>query len=197
MASKSNAVASENGNVVTKPTPFQIMLRAMSMDASAEDSTFAGDDLNAILEATTEEEMWDADEQPPLNFQHLAGCEIGVIDFQVKYSRASRSDIATPFTVKDEKGNDKKMYLLVSCVRLSDAGEKPVIKLPAVGEVFQANTSARFIVAKLWKALTLGMINKETGKVLECMIQEIDLGDGTGVLKLRPMPKRTVRATAE
>lgn len=182
--------------MVTKTTPFQVMIRAMAIDATADEGTFVGDDLNGILTAETEEDIWDADERGPLNFQHLADCEIAVLGVSVKFSRGQRDDIQTPFVVNDGK-TTKKMYLLVTAVRLSDAGEKAHLRLPAVGEVFQANTSARFVVAKLWAFYTKGYISEETGKQLECVVKEIDLGDGTGVLKLRPMPRRVVRTVTE
>lgn len=201
MAPKSNngEMASRDNDVTRTqaPTPFQMMLRAMANDASAEDGNFGGDDLNAILSAETEEELFESDERPPLNFQHLAGCEIAVLNFDVKFSRGNNDSIQTPFVWEDSKGHAKKMYLLVKCVRISTAGEKTVIKLPPVGEVFTANTSARFVVAKLWRAMTLGLIDSARGTSWECAVQETDLGDGTGVIKLRPIPKRAVRATAE
>jgi hypothetical protein len=200
MASKGNASMTESGyaqtGTVTKVTPFQQMLRAMANDAKEDEGNYTGEDVNAILDSSTEAEMWDADERPPLNFQHLAGCEIGIIDFTVKYSRGGNDDITTPFVY-----DGKKMYILATCVRLSNtgkySGEKSVINLPKVGEVFQANTSARFVVAKIWKANIMGMINASTGKALECVVQETDLGGGQAVIKLRPMPDRTIRATAE
>lgn len=176
---------------VEKATPFQVMLRAMELEATQDAGTFAGDDLNGILTAETEEEIWDADERGPLNFQHLADCELAVMDITVKYSRGSRDDIQTPFITPE----GKKMYLLVEAARLSDAGEKQHLRLPAVGEVFQANTSARYIVGKLWAFYTRGYMSQ--GKTLECVVKEIDLGDGTGVLKLRPMPRRAVRTVTE
>jgi hypothetical protein len=199
MVSKSDKT--EVDQTVTEPTtvsvqtPFEQMLRAMSMDAVAEIEAgkFSGDDLNAILTAKSEAELWDADERGPLNFQHLADCEIGIMDVHVKYSRGTSSDIVTPFVVKDDKGNDRKMYLIVSAVRLSDAGEKSHLRLPSVGEVFEANTSARFVVAKIWAFYTRGYINPDTGKTLECVVKEIDLGGDQAVLKLRPMPRRVVR----
>src|SRR5437868_5665509 len=80
---------------VAKPTPFQVMLRQMEMEATAaaESAAFAGDDLNAILTAETEDEIWDADERGPLNFQHLADCELEIVDVSVKYSRGSNAEI--------------------------------------------------------------------------------------------------------
>lgn len=188
----------EPSNVV-KATPFQIMLRAMAMDATAdaESNTFSGDDLNAILTAENESDIWDADERGPLNFQHLADCEIAIMDVNVKYSRGTNTEIQTPFIVKDDKGNSRKMYLLVKCVRLSDAGEKKHLRLPAVGEVFEANTSARFVAAKIWAFYIKGYINPDTGKTLECVVKEIDLGGDQAVLKLRPMPRRVVPTVTE
>jgi hypothetical protein len=190
MAGKSNVPAETAAGAPVKPTPFALMVRAMANDATASEGEFSGDDLNAILAAESEEEMWDADERPPLNFQHLAGCEIAIIDFTVKYSRGGNDSIKTPFTY-----DGKKMYILATCTRLSDAGEKSVLRLPPVGEIFQANTSARFVVAKIWKAMIMGLIDYRAGKSLECVVQVTDLGDGTGVLKLRPIPKRVTQST--
>lgn len=198
MAPKSNSPVPPTRGTVTGPTPFQQMIRAMSNDASAEDGNFGGDDLNAILSAETEEELFESDERPPLNFQHLAGCELAVLGFDVKFSRTNNTSIQTPFVWTDERGQDKKMYLLVKCIRISDAGtKKNVIKLPPVGEVFTANTSARFVVAKLWRAMTLGLIDANRGVTWECAVQETDLGDETAVIKLRPIPKRSSRGTVE
>ena len=192
MVSKGNDVDQSSGALIHPPTPFQTMLRAMAMDASAETDVFAGDDLlNAILAAETEEEFWDADERAPLNFQHLSGCEISVISLEVKYGRGNNDSIITPFV----SAEGKKMYLLAKCVRISAAGEKKIINLPKVGEVFTANTSARYVVTKLWAAQSRGMIDENTGRTLECVVQGTDLGDGTEVLKLRPIPARVTAST--
>ena len=193
MATKSNLPENSRTGTAISPTPFNMMLRAMANDASADDGQFTGDDLNAILGAQTEEEMWEADERPPLNFQHLASCQIAVLDFDVKYSRGGKDGIITPFVTPE----GKKMYILASCTRLG-GGKTQIFKLPEVGEVFQANTSARYVVAKLWRAMTMGLINPSTGKALHCMVQETDLGDGQAVLKLRPITmQRTTPSSAE
>lgn len=195
MASKGNSVENgQSGNVI-KQTPFQMMIRAMANDASADDGAFSGDDLNALLDAETEEELWDADERPPLNFQHLTGCELSIIDLQVKFSRGGKDGILTPFVYDDGK-NSKKMYLLCTMARIG-GGDNPIIKLPPIGEVFQANTSARYVVAKLWRFMTMGHIDPNTGKTLECMVQATDLGDGASVIKLRPLPTRVTRTVTE
>lgn len=202
MAPKSNnGSIGHSDNDVTRtsaPTPFQMMLRAMANDASMEDGNFGGDDLNAILSAETEADLFESDERPPINFQHLAGCELEIIGIDVKFSRGSSSSIVTPFVYPDERGNEKKMYLLVKCFRVSDAGtKKNIIKLPDIGEVFTANTSARFVVAKLWRAQILGLFDDKRGITWPCVVQETDLGDEMSVIKLRPMPKRATRSTAE
>lgn len=208
MAPKSNPNApatTQNGEMTVRPpTPFQEMLRTMSLVAQQDQQTagFSGDDLNAILSAETEEEMWEADERGPLNFQHLAGCEIAIIDLTVKYSRGgSAASISTPFVahieMPDGSTDTRKMYFLVKAVRVTGAGEKKLLRLPPVGEEFEANTSARFVAAKLWWFYSKGMIDSTRGKSLMCRVEETDLGDGTGVLKLKPLTPAPVSATAE
>lgn len=177
-------------------SPFQAMIRTMEMEATAdvENAEFRGDDLTPVLTAETEEEIWEADERGPLNAQHLAGCELELIDLAVKYSRGGQSDIQTPFVSND----GKKMYLIVTAARISDANDKGnVIKLPPVGETFQFNTSARYLTVKLFQFYRLGYFGGNTGKTLEAMIRETDLGDGQAVIKLRPIPRRAVRTVAE
>jgi hypothetical protein len=175
------------------PTPFQLMVHAMTQVATADETggRFSGDDLTAILSAETDEEIWEADDRPPLNFQHLAGCEIEIIDFSVKYSRGSSPNIVTPFTAED----GRKMYLLCTVQRLSRAGEKKILRLPDPGEVFVANTSARYVVAKIWAFWAKGKIDPQAGTSLRCMVQETDLGGDQAVLKLRPIATSPVQST--
>lgn len=199
MAGKGN-VETTNTNPSVKPlTPYDVMIRAMAMDATAEDGNFGGDDLNVILSAETEEELFDSDERPPLNFQHLAGCHLEIVGIDVKFSRGNDPTMVTPFITRDERGNEKKMYLLVKCFRISDAGDmQKLIRLPAVGEVFIANTSARFVVTKLWRAQTLGLFDENQGITWPVLVQSTELGDDRAVIKLRPLPKLATRAaTAE
>lgn len=190
--SEVDPTVTEPGTVQTA-SPFQRMVRAMAMEASAEDdSRFTGDDLTSIIEAESEEELWDADERPPLNAQHLAGCILEILDVDVHYSRGSRDDIETPFQVSDGRST-KKMYLVATAVRITnDADRGNLIKLPKIGEVFTFNTSARYFTTKLWQFYTRGYINREAGIKLRCLVRETDLGDGTAVLKLRPAPDSVV-----
>lgn len=194
MASNGNTPASRETGKVIPPTPFQQMIRAMANDASAETEAFSGDDLNAILSAESEADIWDADDRPPLNFQHLSGCTIGIMNVDVKFSRSGNDEIRTPFVWVNNDGVPKKMYLMVKAVMIAHPAKKTVIKLPDVGEVFQANTSARYVVAKIWRFLTIGKIDEDRGAMLECFVEETDLGNGEAVIKLRQPAKQTVQA---
>lgn len=196
MAQKRNTDVDQNVTEVTNvnpPTPFQQMIKAMAMEATAaaENAQFTGDELTPMLTAETEDDIWEADERGPLNFQHLVGCEVEIIDVEVKYSRGSNAEIQTPFITSD----GKKMYLLVTLARVSDATERREIRLPEIGEIFQANTSAKYVTTKIWMFYVRGFINRDQGKTLEATIRETELGDGTAVLKLRPIPRRPLIRT--
>lgn len=202
MAAKGNT-ADESANVpditsIRARNPFTLMVASMAMEATMETEAeaFAGDDVNltAILTAETDEELWDADERGPLGFRDLAGCEIAILDLAVKFSRnpirPTGEEIKSVFT--DDKG--KQMYLLLTCVRIGETGdESKKIRLPAIGEQFQANTSARYLVAKLWRFYERGHIAPGANPPvrLECRVRATDLGGDQAVLKLRPIPKRS------
>lgn len=176
---------------VSRVTPFMRAIRAMAQEATVEpdDQQFTGDDvaINAMLTAETDDEIWDADERGPLGFRDLAGCEIAILDVQVKLSRGG-NDIKTVFVTPE----GKQMYLLATCVRLNVTGDEDArIRLPEIGEVFQANTSARYTVMKIWAFYLKGRISPVTGAQLECRVKAIDLGEGQAVVKLRPIPKRS------
>lgn len=167
----------------------QRMIRAMEMDATAaiEDGGASAEaELAAILNAESDEDIWAAGERGPLNAQHLAGCELAIVDMQVKYGRDS--DIKTPFVT----GDGKQMYLLVTAYRLSKTGDNEAsMRLPAVGEEFQFNTSAPRVAGKLWAFYTRGRFGSGTGETFQCLIHSTDLGGGQAVLKLRQLPGRT------
>ena len=194
MAPKSNGNTSDVvSGQAQKLTPFQVMTRAMSRDASTETVDYTGDDLSAILEAENMDELWKSVDRVPYNFQHLAGCEIQILDFEVKFSRGNNDDIKSIFISPD----GKQMYLLATVVRLSDTGKnKNLIRLPDVGEVFTANTSAKYITAQLWRMMILGKINRNTGAAVSCVVEETALDDTRSVYKLRELSSRPVTASA-
>lgn len=194
MASKDTGkeVSSTMEGTIERTSPVRRMLNAMAMEATMDpDGTFTGDDIMGILEAETEQEMFDADQQGPLNFQHLAGCELAIYDVSVKFGRGGNDDIKTMF-IDPESG--KQMYLWVTAARISDAGNKSTVKLPGIGEQFQLNTSARYCVAKLWWLSTHGKIDRDSGASYEVKVDSTDLGGGQAVIKLLPVPKRSVSA---
>jgi hypothetical protein len=177
---------------VQHTSPIRRMLGAMAMDATMDtDSAFTGDDIMGIIEAETEAEMFDADQQGPLNFQHLGGCELAIYDVAVKFGRGGNDDIKTMFIDPD---SGKQMYLWITAARISDAGNKSTVKLPGVGEQFNASTSARYVVAKLWWLSTHGKIDRDAGLSYEVKVEATDLGGGQAVIKLLPVPKRSVSA---
>jgi hypothetical protein len=187
------AAAAVEGTV-ERTSPIRRMLGAMAMDATMEtERVFTGDDIMGILNAETEEEMFEADQEGPLNFQQLGGCEIAIVNVDVKFGKGGNDDdaIKTMFVDPD---TGRQMYLMVTAYRISDAGGTRVRKLPEIGEQFQANTSARFVVAKLWWLSQHGKIDESTNTVAEVMVQSTDLGSGQAVIKLLPVPKRATRA---
>jgi hypothetical protein len=176
--------ANEQTGEVAELRPFQRLLRLMSGRAELEQGDLAFDDsqLNDILATETMDDMWKAGNRLPIGGRDLAGVEQEVNDFVVKFSR--RGDVATKFTTAD----GKRMYLLITSTRISESQQRPDIVL---GQEFQWNTSAPDIVVRLFQAQRLGALP------LECVISAIDLGEGQAVLKLTPVPKRSVRGSAE
>jgi hypothetical protein len=180
---------------VASPNAFRSFLVKMAQIATLEDTmeTYMGDDILPILEAENEAEMWDADERPQYNAKYLSGCELEILGFEVKFSAGDNEEIQTVFV---DPSTHKKMYLLIRSVRLNNAGEKQLIRLPDVGEVFSWNTSARNIVPKLFWMLEHGMFDSGAAPV-RCKIQGTDLGSGKSVEKLKPLAGITVNATSE
>lgn len=199
MAPKANqsrvSRTNQNGEVTGTDTPFLRMLHDMSLvaTAEAENATFNGDTLAAIYNAETDDDIWDADTTGPLNAQHLEGCELALYELAVKYSRGGngRDELKTPWLAPD----GKKMYVLVTAARISKAGEKKLINLPAVGEQFEFNTSAQFLTAKLFTFWSRGRFGN--GATMEAAIEGTDIGEGQTVLKLIRVPERVIRVTPE
>jgi hypothetical protein len=180
-------------SAVTKPSPFQMLLRKMEQMASLDtDSARAsrGEDVNAILLAETEEEMWVADEIPGFNAKMMSGCDLHIIGFDVKYGSAN---VENPIFVTSD---GKQMYLLIQSARLNKSGEKKELRLPEVGEEFTWNTSARYIVAKMMWLLEHGYFDNGHEPVY-ARIQGTDLQGGKSVEKLKPLEGATFQSTTE
>jgi hypothetical protein len=151
---------------------------------------FFGDDIAAILTAPDEATMLEADELPRYNAKVLSGCELDVYGVESKFSDDPEivSGLVGPQT-------RRKMYLLVRSARLNNSGQSNVYKLPDVGEEFVWNTSARFIVAKLYWYAVHGRFDNGTGVKLR--IQGTDLGSGKSVEKLKALTSPVMAGSAE
>lgn len=171
---------------------FLDMLTTMENIATEDTTEQApiGDDVAAILLAETEEDMWDADELPRINAKVLSGCELELFGFEVKFSDAE--EITTSLIGPQTR---RKMYLLVRSSRLNQTGQTSVYRLPEVGQEFAWNTSARFIVAKLFWMLQHGRF--DNGATVKARIQGTDLGGGKSVEKLKSLAAPVMAGQAD
>jgi len=151
---------------------------------------FFGDDIAAILTAPDEATMLDADELPRYNAKVLSGCELDIYGIEVKFSDDPEivSGLIGP-------GTRRKMFMLVRSARLNNSGQTKVYKLPEVGEEFKWNTSARFVVAKLYWYAVHGRF--DNGGSVKLRIQGTDLGGGKSVEKLKALDAPVMAGTAE
>lgn len=188
MASKSQDVettATTGNGTVAGPSPFQRLRRRMAEMAvmeTATDRASAGEDINAILAADSEEEMWEADELDKYNAAKLSGCDLQTTYFEVRFGDGT-TEINNPIFV-DEKG--RQMYLLVHSFRITkEHGEDKTINLPEVGEEFVWNTSARNIVGKLFWMLDHGWFDPDTKTPARFRIKGTKLSGGRSVEKIK------------
>lgn len=184
---RDNSVTEVQGTA-SEILPYQRMIASMANNATAAEAndSFTGDQLSGIWNAETEDDIWDADMAPPLNAQHLAGCELKLHELQVKYSRG-QSDFDTPYVTSD----GKKFYVMITAERISLAGKNQrLMRLPEIGERFSFNTSAAYLTAKLYTFWSRGFFGG--GKSMTALIQATDLGEGQAVLKLARLASRTV-----
>jgi hypothetical protein len=140
---------------------------------------FFGDDIAGILMAEDEAAMWEADELPRYNAKVLSGCELDMYGYEVKFSDDPEivSGLVGPSSMR-------KMYLLVRSARLNTAAlNGSVYRLPEIGDEFVWNTSARFIVAKLYWLGKRGRF--DNGSTVKARIHGTDLGAGKSVEKLK------------
>jgi hypothetical protein len=182
MATKDAANQAGNGSGTiarAMPTAVERLIRLMSGRAEMEaaDQVVNYDNVNAILTAETEADMWEADEQGQLGGRDLAGITQRILSVNVKYGNQEMEG-STIFI--DDKGH--RMYLLVNSVRLSEkSGRNDHGPMP--GEEFTWNTSAPRLVAKLlW-------LEQHQALPCDAVIEATDIGAGRAVLKLKPAPR--------
>jgi hypothetical protein len=185
MPKQSQDVQTPAGNgTVSGPSPFQRLRRRMAEMAVLDtaEKKVSGEDINAILLAETEADMWDADEMSVYNAQKLSGTDLQIISFEVRFSDGSNEDIKTPFV--DDKG--RQMYLLVQAFRITEArGEDKTLILPEVGTEFVWNTSARNIVAKLFWMLDHGWFDIDAPNPVRVHMKGTGLTGGRSVEKMK------------
>jgi hypothetical protein len=176
---------------------FLEMLSALGQIATEDTSNdFAGDDLAGILLAETEEQMWSGDEKPQLNAKVLSGCELDISGFEAKFSNDTPSADGTEIqTILVDPATGRKLYLLVHSTRLNRAGNEQVYRLPEPGDEFVWNTSARYVVAKLFWFWQHGYFNN--GGTVKARIQGTDLGAGKSVEKLKDLSAPMVGGQTE
>jgi hypothetical protein len=187
-------VAETATGTVQGPNAFQRLVIKMSAIAEldAGQGNTSGADIIPILEAETEEEMWEADERPTYNAKTLSGCELRIYGFSVKFGTGGDdTDITTPFI----DSRSRQMYLLIEAARINKAGEKKEVRLPEVGEVFTWNTSARNIVGKMFWMLDHGWFDSDAKPVM-LRIEGTPLGGKKSVEKLKPLTPVTVAGKA-
>lgn len=151
---------------------------------------FFGDDIAAILLAPDEATMLESDELPRYNAKNLSGCELDVYGIEAKFS--DDPEIVSGLIGPTSR---RKMFLLVRSARLNDSGQTGIYKLPDVGEEFKWNTSARFVVAKLYWYAVHGAF--DNGGSVKLRIQGTDLGAGKSVEKLKSLTMPTMAQAAE
>jgi hypothetical protein len=184
MPKQSQDVDAAGNGTVTTPSPFQRLRHRMAEMAIMETASgrSAGEDINPILTAQTEEEMWEADELDSYNAQKLSGCDLQTTYFEVRFGDGN-TEIDNPIFV-DEKG--RQMYLLVHSFRITkERGEDKTVNLPEVGEEFVWNTSARNIVGKLFWMLDAGWFDPDTKTPARFRIKGTKLTGGRSVEKLK------------
>jgi len=181
--------------------PYQRALLEMLTrleDIATEDTggtRYVGEDLFNILSAASLEEMWEGDELPGYNAKILSGCNLIIYGVDVKFSRQNEGDEEISSILIGPKSK-RKMYLLVHSARIDNAATHArTYRLPEPGDDFTWNTSARYIVAKLFWLLSHGYFDGD--KSFSCRIQGTALGAGKTVEKLKELTAAGMVGTAE
>jgi hypothetical protein len=181
--------AAKSGTVEA-PKAFTLLLRKMAAMATMEETQGTSgttEDIDRILAAEDESEMWESDELAKWNATKLSGCDLQTLGFEVKFSGGANSDIKTPFV---DPETQKQMFLLVHSFRVNGSGNTKEYNLPPVGEIFTWNTSARNIVPKFFWMLAHGWFD-EGAKPVRFRIVGTKTSAGS-VEKLKELPAGTV-----
>ena len=189
MAGKaSNDDISPKEGTVHSPTPFQRLVRQISLEAEIDAANSQGNaatiaTIDRIMSAESDDDVWNAGDLANIGGRNLVDVEMQVTDFIVK--SGTRDDVESVFS----DGNGRKFYLLISSVitgiPATDPGDfsRPPLN---IGDEIAWNTGAPDIVPKL-------VTFRDRGKFpLDCVIRALDLGGGKHYLRLKPVPKRAI-----
>lgn len=167
---------------------FNQLIQQMVLEAHLESEDAADRHIGviaAIMDAS-DDEFWDADDRTSIGGRDLGDVEMDLHAYRVVMTRGAGIP-GNPF--KDPESG-RCMYLELAATRLSDAGELST-RLIAAGEDFTWNTSAPRLVSKIMSMSKRGML---PGAVV---VRATDLGDGSAVLKLKPLSARTIIRTQD
>lgn len=190
MAGKAQPPAeTSTGGALQGPSAYALLLRKMASMATLEETMGTGqgaEDIDRILTAETEEEMWDADELAKWNATKLSGCNLQTVGFEVRFNPPNE-EIKSAY-IDPETSN--QMFLLVHSFRINSAGNTKEYNLPPVGELFTWNTSARSIVPKFFWMLANGWFD-DGAKPVRFRIEGTKTKAGS-VEKLKPLTPGTI-----
>lgn len=146
---------------------FVANLKARAVEAQGEDGKtrsfeIAASQMDKILSAETEEDIWDADEGGTVAGKDFTDVALEILDYQL-----TESD--------DKYDSPLGVYVNIKATLLQKT------KGYDVGEVVVINTGATLVITKLEAFRSKGMIPG-----LKCMIRGTEAKNGT-VLKLRPL----------
>jgi hypothetical protein len=167
-----DTLAPLTGTTVDRATPrpserFKDYMQARAeLDSDGLAYDVAQSQMDKILTAESEQDIWDADQLSMLNAKSLVDVEQAIYSFTVH--KSSRQDFETPLGV----------FVVVHAARMSD------------GEELVWNTGANLIITKLRAMEARGFVGE--GKPLYAVVKATPATNGD-VLKLRPVPVRAVQ----
>jgi hypothetical protein len=179
------ATTTTNGQVSQRATVEKFHRYMLDRAANtAEDMPARAADINAqqgerILNATTEEEIWAADQSGAVQARDVVGTEWQIRGYEPVPS--NRADIE----------NNKGYYFNCEATLLGGPGDILRKQGLTIGFEYSLQTGADLILFKLraFEARDLFPI--------ECVISGTTTASGRTVLRITPLPKRAVKSSAE
>lgn len=166
--------ASANGELRAVESFIDYAARRVQEDASTEVAwELTAAQMDRILTAETDEQMWTADDLDSVAGKDLEDVEQRILS--VVYREGDEFEHGIPL------GNGKFLWVLVTAIRLSDNFQ------------FTWNTGSPLIIGKLRRMEAEGYYGTEKA---DCVIKGSKTPRGR-IIKLKEIPKRAEQATAE